>query len=196
MLTLLVQYTWPRVTMWRFSVENKHLLWQFDIKKTTHCDNLLHRRYLVPKIIPYVIYCVCLFVCLFDGVYHHFQQYFSYIVEVSFIGGWNRRTLRKSPTCRVTDKLYHIMLYTSPCSRFELTTSAVIGTDCIGSCKSNYHTITDTTAPFFSCYWCHTCDHLWPCDDLLWVEIKHHLWQFDIEKTTQRDNLLHRRYIL
>jgi hypothetical protein len=65
MLTLLVQYTWPRVTMWRFSVENKHLLWQFDIKKTTHCDNLLHRRYLVPKIIPYVIYCVCLFVCLF-----------------------------------------------------------------------------------------------------------------------------------
>jgi hypothetical protein len=48
---------------------------------------------------------------------------------------------------QVTDKLYHIMLYTSPWSRFELTTSAVIGTDCIGSCKSNYHTITATTAP-------------------------------------------------
>ena len=43
---------------------------------------------------------------------------------------------------QVTDKLYHIMLYTSPWSRFELTTSVVIGTDCIGSCKSNYHTIT------------------------------------------------------
>jgi hypothetical protein len=27
------------------------------------------------------------------------------------------------------------------------TTSVVIGTDCIGSCKSNYHTITATTAP-------------------------------------------------
>jgi hypothetical protein len=26
-------------------------------------------------------------------------------------------------------------------------TSVVIGTDCIGSCKSNYHTITSTTAP-------------------------------------------------
>ena len=39
------------------------------------------------------------------------------------------------------------MLYTSPLSRFELTTSVVIGTDCIGSCKSNYHTITATTAP-------------------------------------------------
>jgi hypothetical protein len=51
---------------------------------------------------------------------------------------------------QVTDKLYHIKLYTSPWkawSRFELTTSVVIGTDCIGSCKSNYHTITATTAP-------------------------------------------------
>jgi hypothetical protein len=42
------------------------------------------------------------------------------------------------------DKLYHIMLYTSPWQRFELTTSAVIAIDCIGSCKSNYHTITST----------------------------------------------------
>jgi hypothetical protein len=47
---------------------------------------------------------------------------------------------------QVTDKLYHIMLYTLPWSRFELT-SVVIGTDYIGSCKSNYHTITATTAP-------------------------------------------------
>ena len=46
---------------------------------------------------------------------------------------------------KVTDKLYHIMLYTSPWSGFELTTSVVIGTDCMG--KSNYHTITATTAP-------------------------------------------------
>ena len=46
----------------------------------------------------------------------------------------------------VTHKLYHIMLYASPWSRFELTTSVVIGTDLIGCCKSNYHTITATTA--------------------------------------------------
>jgi hypothetical protein len=38
---------------------------------------------------------------------------------------------------QVTDKFYHIMLYTSPWSRFELTTSVVIGTEGIGSCKSN-----------------------------------------------------------
>jgi hypothetical protein len=41
---------------------------------------------------------------------------------------------------QVTNKLYHIMLYTSPWTRFELATSVVIGTDCIGSC------ITATTA--------------------------------------------------
>ena len=34
------------------------------------------------------------------------------------------------------------LLYTSTWSRFELTTSVVIGTDCIISCKTNYHTIT------------------------------------------------------
>jgi hypothetical protein len=47
---------------------------------------------------------------------------------------------------QLTDKLYHIMLYTSSWSRFAITTSVMIGTDCIGSCKSNYYTITATTA--------------------------------------------------
>ena len=46
---------------------------------------------------------------------------------------------------QVTDKLYHIILYTSLWSRFELTSSVVIGTDCIGSCKCNHHTITATS---------------------------------------------------
>jgi len=68
----------------------------------------------------------------------------KYIVAVSFIGGGNRRTRRKP---QVTDKLDHILLYTSSWSRVELTTSVVIGTDCIGSCKYNYHTITATTVP-------------------------------------------------
>ena len=35
----------------------------------------------------------------------------------------------------------------SPWSILELTTSVVIGTDCIGSCKSNCHAIMATTAP-------------------------------------------------
>jgi hypothetical protein len=33
----------------------------------------------------------------FYGVYRHFQQYFSYFVVVSFIGGENQSTWRKSP---------------------------------------------------------------------------------------------------
>jgi uncharacterized membrane protein len=50
---------------------------------------------------------------------------------------------------QVTDKLYHIMLYTPPWSRFELTTSVVVSDDCIDSCKSNYHTITTIYLCFF-----------------------------------------------
>jgi hypothetical protein len=36
---------------------------------------------------------------------------------------------------QVTDKLYHIMLYTSPRVGIKLTTSVVIGIDCIASRK-------------------------------------------------------------
>ena len=41
--------------------------------------------------------------------------------------------------------------YTSTWTGFELTASLVIGTDCTGSCKFNYHTITNLTAP--GCKW-------------------------------------------
>jgi hypothetical protein len=47
-------------------------------------------------------------------------------------------------------QLYHIMLYQVHLAwtRFELTTLLVIDTDCIGSCNSNYHTITATMTPY------------------------------------------------
>jgi hypothetical protein len=46
-------------------------------------------------------------------------------------------------------QICHIKMHTSPCSRFEFATPVVINTDCIGSCKSNYHTITAMMAlPF------------------------------------------------
>jgi hypothetical protein len=50
---------------------------------------------------------------------------------------------------QVTDKLDHIMLNRVHLSwaGFELTTLVVIDTDCIGSYKSNYHTITPMTTP-------------------------------------------------
>jgi len=49
----------------------------------------------------------------------------------------------KPSTCR---KLYHIVLHLVHLA-MKSKTLVVIGTDYPGSCKSNYHTITTTTAP-------------------------------------------------
>jgi hypothetical protein len=66
-------------------------------------------------------------------------------------------TRRKPPTCgkSVTNFITWCCIEL-PISwvGFELTRLVVIGTDCIGNCKSNYHTITITTPPSllkFSC---------------------------------------------
>jgi len=45
---------------------------------------------------------------------------------------------------QVTDKLYHIMF--TPPPEWD-SNSMVIGTDCIGSCKCNYHRIMAMIAP-------------------------------------------------
>ena len=55
-------------------------------------------------------------------------------------------TSRKSLTNFITYMLYRVHL---TWVGFELTTLVAICTDCIGSCKSNYHTITATAAPIF-----------------------------------------------
>ena len=80
-----------------------------------------------------------------------FNNIFSYIVAVRFIGGGHRSTRRKTTDrSQVTEKLYHIILCRVHLgwAGFELKTFVVIGTDCIGGCKSSYHTV--TTAPAFN----------------------------------------------
>jgi hypothetical protein len=54
---------------------------------------------------------------------------------------------------QVTGKLYHILLYWAHLTwvRYELTRLVVIGTDCIGSLKSNSHAMTTTTPPLEHC---------------------------------------------
>jgi hypothetical protein len=84
-----------------------------------------------------------------------FSSTFSYIMAVIFIVGRNRSNQRKPPTCRksLTSFITSCCIeYTSPLTGFKLTTLVVIGTDCTGICKSNYHTITTTTAALNICY--------------------------------------------
>jgi hypothetical protein len=52
-------------------------------------------------------------------MFNTIQQYFSYIVVVSFIGGGNHSMQRKPlDLSQVTDKLYHIMLYNNTCIEY------------------------------------------------------------------------------
>jgi hypothetical protein len=71
-------------------------------------------------------------------------------VAVSFIGGGNLSTWRKSQTCRksVTNFITSCCIeYPLPFAGFELAMLVVIETDCTGCCKSNYHKIMTRMAP-------------------------------------------------
>jgi len=72
------------------------------------------------------------------------------MVEETIVPGETHR-----PAASHWQTLYHIMLYQVHLAwtGFKLTTLVVIDTDCIGSNKSNYHTITTTMGPTW----------IWPC---------------------------------
>jgi hypothetical protein len=71
---------------------------------------------------------------------HSFMKWIAFWLFLCYLG-------ENHDLSQVTDKVYHIMWYTSPWSRFKLTTSVVISTDSKGSWKSKYHTIMATTPP-------------------------------------------------
>ena len=76
------------------------------------------------------------------GDERHFQQYFRYIMKVSFIGGGNWSTRRKPQTCRksLTNCITQCCIdHTLPyVGLFVLTTLVVIDTDCTGIVVNPY----------------------------------------------------------
>ena len=83
----------------------------------------------------------------FYGVLRYFQQYFSYIVVISFIGGETgvpRENHR--PATRHWQTLSHNVLRITLIG-IKTHKLVVIGTDCIGSCIAIFHTFTTSKAP-------------------------------------------------
>jgi hypothetical protein len=80
------------------------------------------------------------------------RVYLCCLVVVSFIGGRKLEYPEENTDqSQVAYKLDHIKLYWvhNAWTWYELTALVVMCTHCIGSCKSNCHTIMTMTVPFF-----------------------------------------------
>ena len=93
-----------------------------------------------------VFACLMVFYATFNNISVTGISWWSVLLVEETRGPGENHQPPTTDLSQVADKLYHIMLYNLPWSRFELTTAVVTGTDCIGSCKSHYYRI---TARFF-----------------------------------------------
>ena len=83
---------------------------------------------------------------IFNATFNNISVISWWLILLVQVSGENHRSAASS------HQLYHIIYGVhSPWVGFELSTLVMIGTDCTGSCKYNYHTITSTTA------WCNKC---------------------------------------
>ena len=108
-------------------------------------------KFSYPNNIKSKLYTVCnsLHTCQARTTLMLLSTTFNNISVITYNGGqfyWWRTPRKPCPVASHWNTLSH-NVYTSPWSRFELTTSVVIDTDCRDSCESNYHTITATAAP-------------------------------------------------
>ena len=86
------------------------------------------------------------FCCQIFVIVDWFMMFDATFNSISVILWW----WRKPATCckSLTNFISWCIWYTSPWTGFKLTTLVMIGTDCISGCKTNYHTIMTTPAPF------------------------------------------------
>ena len=114
----------------------------FANKSTKYFRNLAYHMsdIIVVRLLLIYFHKFCTFVCANDKTLELW----------CFIGGGNRSTPRKPPSCHKSLTIFftqYCIECTSPWAGFELTTVVVIGTESTGGCKSNYHMMTTTTAP-------------------------------------------------
>ena len=109
-----------------------------EIQLTIYCNHLLHATWIYITCF-YGLWCLTPLstICQLDcgGQFHWWRK-----------PEYPQKTADLS---QVTDQFYHMMLYHADiaCAGIELTSLVVVGTDSIGSGKSNYNAITTTTTP-------------------------------------------------